>query len=62
MDGFLKKKVLAVGGWWSVLVDISWLVMGGGEYILAGGGSWWVVVDIYWIVVGGGGGWSWVVA
>ena len=32
--GFLKK---GFGCWW-VLVDISWLVVGGGGYILAGGG------------------------
>ena len=30
MNEFLIKKVLAVGGWWWVLVDISWLVVGGG--------------------------------
>ena len=29
INGFLIKKVLAVGGWWWVLVDISWLVVGG---------------------------------
>ena len=25
-------------GWWCVVVDIFWLVVGGGEYILAVGG------------------------
>ena len=58
---FLIKKVLAVGGWWWVLVDIFWLVVGGDGYILAGGGWWFVVVDIFWLVVDGGG-WCWVVA
>ena len=38
INGFLIKKVLAVGGSWWALVDIFWLVVGGGEYILAGGG------------------------
>ena len=49
------------------MVDIFWLVVGGGGYILAGseflanvGGSWWVVMDIFWQVVVGGGSW-WVV-
>ena len=32
-----------------MLVDISWLVVGGGGYILAGSGWQWMVVD--------GGGW-----
>ena len=31
------KKVLAVGGWWWVLVDISWVAVGGGGYILTSG-------------------------
>ena len=37
------------GKWW-VVVDIFWLVLGGGGYILAGGGwcqiyfGWWCVV------------------
>ena len=47
INGFLIKEVLAVGGSWWVLVDIFWLVVGGGGYILAGGGWWWVVVDIF---------------
>ena len=34
------EYILAVGGWWSMLVDIFWLVVGGGGYILAGGGWW----------------------
>ena len=37
-----------------MLVDISWLVVAGGEYILAGGGGCWIVVD--------GGEWWRVVA
>ena len=40
-------------GQWQVVVDIFWLVVGGG-------GWQWVVVDILWLVVGGGG-WWWVV-
>ena len=43
-------------GWWSVVVDILWMVVvGGGVYILAGGGWWGMVGDIFWLVVGGGG-------
>ena len=68
INGFLTKKVLAVGEQWWVLVDISWLVVGGGGYILAGVGWWWiyfgwcwVVVDIFWLVMGGGECW-WMVA
>ena len=34
-------------GWWWVVVDIFWLVVGGG-------GWWWMVVNIIWLVVGGG--------
>ena len=42
-------------GWWSVVVDILWMVVvGGGVYILAGGGWWGMVVDIFWLVVGDG--------
>ena len=56
INGFLKKKVLGVGGYilagggrqW-VVVDIFWLVVGGGGFILTGGGWWWMVM--------GGGGW-----
>ena len=29
-------------GKWQVVVDIFWLVAGGGGYILAGDGWWWV--------------------
>ena len=53
--------ILAVGESWWVVVDIFWLVVGGGGwcgYILAGGGSWWVVVGrggSWWVVVDGGG-------
>ena len=47
INGFLKKKVFAVGGWW-VLVDISWLVVGGS-------GWWWIYFGWWWEVVGGGG-------
>ena len=53
-------------GKWQVVVDIFWLVVGGGGYILAGDGWWWVVVDIFWLVMVGGGwwwtyfGWWWV--
>ena len=35
--------ILAVDGWWWVLVDLFWLgwiAVGGGRYILAGGGWW----------------------
>ena len=57
INGFLIKKVLAVGGcggcWW-IYFGWWWVVVSGGGYILAGGGSWWVVVDIFWLVVGGG--------
>ena len=55
INGFLTKKVLAVGGLWWVLVDISWLVVGGGGWWWIYFGRWWVVVDILWLVVGGGG-------
>ena len=48
INGFLIKKVLAVGGWSWMVVDIFWLVVGGGGYISVGG-WWWVVMD--------GGGW-----
>ena len=33
-DGY----ILAVSGWWWMVVDIFWLVVGGGEYILVSGG------------------------
>ena len=36
-----------------MVVNIFWLVVGGGR-------SWWVVVDIFWLVVGGDG-WWWMV-
>ena len=39
------------------VVDLFWLVLGGGEYILPGGGWRWVVVDIFWLLVGDGGWW-----
>ena len=67
INGFPIKKVLTVGGWWWVLMDIFRLVVGGGGYVLAGGGWWCVVVDKFWLVVddGGyilaGGGWWWMV-
>ena len=60
INGFLIKKVLAVGGSWWVLVDIFWLVVGGG-------GWWWIYFGWWWVVVGGsgyilaGGGWWWAV-
>ena len=38
--------------WKWVVVDVLWLVVGGG--------GWWMVVNIFWLVVGGGG-WCWVV-
>ena len=46
-----RGYILALGGWWGMLVDTFWLVVGGGGYtltggggyILAGGGLWWVV-------------------
>ena len=38
-------------GWLWVVLDIFWLVVGGG----------WMVVNIFWLVVGGGGCW-WLVA
>ena len=49
------------------MVDILWLVVGGGEYILAGTGWWWMIGRPWWAVVGrggyilDGGGWWWVV-
>ena len=33
-DGY----ILDVCGWWWMVVDIFWLVVGGGEYILVSGG------------------------
>ena len=35
---------------WLVVVDIFWLLVGGG-------GLWWAVVDIFGLVVVGGGWW-----
>ena len=67
INGFPIKKVLAVGEWWWVLVDISWLVVSGGGYILAGGGWWQIYFGWRWVVMGGGGyilaggGWWWMV-
>ena len=43
-----------------MVVDIFWLVVGGGGYILAGGELWRVLADIFWLIMGGGG-WWWVV-
>ena len=37
-------------GLWLVVVDILWLLVGGG-------GLWWAVVDIFGLVVVGGGWW-----
>ena len=55
---------MADGGLRWVVVDIFWLVVGGGGYILADSGSWgiyfgswWVAVDIFWLAVGGSGCW-----
>ena len=31
-------------GWWCVVVDIFWLVVGGGGYVSAGGRLGWMVV------------------
>ena len=36
--GGVGGYILAVGGWWDMLVNIFWVVVGGGGYILAGGG------------------------
>ena len=36
--------ILAGSGWWWVVLDIFWLVVGGAGYILAGEGWWWMVV------------------
>ena len=47
---FFIKKVLAVVGSWWVLVDISWLGVGGG-------GWWWIYFGWWWEVVDGGGWW-----
>ena len=35
---------------WLVMVDIFWLVVGGGRW-------WGMTVDIFWLVVSGDGGW-----
>ena len=37
------------------MVDIFWLLVGGGEWWLTCFGWWWVVVDIFWVVVGDAG-------
>ena len=39
---------------WLVVVDISWLSVGGGGWWWIYCGWWWLVVDIFWLVVGGG--------
>ena len=50
-----KKKVLAVGGSWWVLVDIPWLMVGGGKCLWICFGWWWVVVGgVGYMVIGGG--------
>ena len=41
-------------GWWWVVVDIFWLVVGSG-------GWWWMVMNIFLLVVGGSGWWWWMV-
>ena len=41
--GYIRKFF----GKWQVVVDIFWLVVGGGGYIFAVGEWWWVVVDIF---------------
>ena len=48
-------------GWWCVVVDIFWLVVGSdgwwwvvvgsGGYILGGGGCWWIYFGWWWVVV-----------
>ena len=38
-----------------VMVDIFWLLVGGGGWWLTCFGWWWVVVDIFWVVVGDAG-------
>ena len=68
----LLNKYLNIFTWiyfrlWLVVLDISWLSVGGGGWWWIYCGWWWVVVDIFWLVVGGGGyilaggGWWWVV-
>ena len=56
-------------GWWWVVVDIFWLVVGGGGWrwtyfgwwwVLVDGGWWWTYFGCWWVVVDGGG-WLWVV-
>ena len=42
-NGFLIKKALAVGGWWWLLVDISFLVVDGGGWK-------WIYFDWWWVV------------
>ena len=44
-------------GKWQVVVDIFWLVVGGGGYILAGGGWLRVVVGSCGYILAGGGWW-----
>ena len=59
----IYEYILAFAWWWSIfgemvsVVDLFWLVLGGGGYILPGGGWRWVVVDIFWLLVGDGGWW-----
>ena len=40
-----------------MVVDIFWLLVGGGGWRQVYFDWWWVVVDIFWQVVGGGGWW-----
>ena len=43
------------------MVDVFWLMVGGGGYILAGGGCCWVLVNIFWLMVGAAGWWHIIV-
>ena len=38
---------VVVGGGGYILAGGGWGVVGGGGYILAGGGWWWLVVDMF---------------
>ena len=39
-------------GWWGMVVDLFWVVVGSGRFILGDGGWWWVILEC--------GKWRWV--
>ena len=48
-------------GWWGMVVDLFWVVVGSGRFILGDGGWWWVISSVvsgggYILGSGGGGG------